>query len=149
MRNHSRAVFWRTGALAITLVGVVQLAWLQHRDALSGRSISSPVGFAQVWSAYRVSGNDRQDWDPQDLHQTLEDSELELLEDVFIDGNASPQLPFLQEEEVDWCSEAEYLDGEWVPRDEEVTMDNIRSIFKYSVRSKKARTDINTLVLNT
>lgn len=33
----------------------------------------------------------------------------------------------------DWCTEEEYLDGEWVKREEEVTMDNIRKIFHYTV----------------
>lgn len=33
----------------------------------------------------------------------------------------------------DWCTEEEYLDGEWVKREEEVTMDNIRRVFHYTV----------------
>lgn len=33
----------------------------------------------------------------------------------------------------DWCTEEEYLDGEWVKREEEVTMENIRRIFHYTV----------------
>jgi hypothetical protein len=33
----------------------------------------------------------------------------------------------------DWCTEEEYLDGEWVKREEEVTMENIRRVFHYTV----------------
>lgn len=33
-----------------------------------------------------------------------------------------------------WCSEAEYLDGLWVKRTEPVTPQNIRKIFKVTVR---------------
>lgn len=33
----------------------------------------------------------------------------------------------------EWCTEEEYLDGEWVLREEEVTLDNIRKIYKYTV----------------
>lgn len=36
-------------------------------------------------------------------------------------------------QESNWCSEAEYLDGAWVTRDEQVTLDNIRRIYKYTV----------------
>lgn len=137
MRTHSRAVFWRTGALVITLVGVTQLAWLQHQDALSGRSISTPIGFSQVWSAYRVASVDEpQDWNaeyPQARLEYIEDQS----EDAFASGNSRPQALFKQED--DWCSEAEYLDGEWVSRDEIVTLENIRSIFQFQVRSKNRR----------
>lgn len=37
----------------------------------------------------------------------------------------------------DWCTEEEYLDGEWVLREEEVTLDNIRRIYKYTVSMGK------------
>ncbi|KAJ9105555.1 hypothetical protein QFC19_003537 [Naganishia cerealis] len=30
-----------------------------------------------------------------------------------------------------WCSPSEYLDGEWLMREEEVTLENIREIYKY------------------
>lgn len=33
----------------------------------------------------------------------------------------------------DWCTEEEYLDGEWVLREQEVTLENIRKIYKYTV----------------
>lgn len=47
-----------------------------------------------------------------------------------------PKLPSQDQQyktTVDWCTEEEYLDGEWVKREEEVTMDNIRRIFQYTV----------------
>jgi hypothetical protein len=34
----------------------------------------------------------------------------------------------------EWCTEEEYLDGEWVLREEEVTLANIRKIYKYTDR---------------
>lgn len=36
-----------------------------------------------------------------------------------------------------WCSEAEYLDGLWVKRSEPVTPENIRKIFKVTVRPSR------------
>ncbi|KAJ9096804.1 hypothetical protein QFC21_005075 [Naganishia friedmannii] len=36
----------------------------------------------------------------------------------------------------DWCTEAEYLDGEWVKRDEEITLQRLREIYKYTDRGK-------------
>jgi hypothetical protein len=33
----------------------------------------------------------------------------------------------------DWCTEAEYLDGEWLQREEEVTLDRLREIYQYTV----------------
>lgn len=39
----------------------------------------------------------------------------------------------LEGDESEWCSEAEYLDGAWVTREEEVTLDNIRRIYKFTV----------------
>jgi hypothetical protein len=33
----------------------------------------------------------------------------------------------------EWCTEEEYLDGEWVKREEEVDMSNIRKVFSYTV----------------
>lgn len=32
-----------------------------------------------------------------------------------------------------WCTEKEYLDGEWLEREEEVTLQRLREIFKYTV----------------
>ncbi|KAJ9096757.1 hypothetical protein QFC21_005027 [Naganishia friedmannii] len=32
----------------------------------------------------------------------------------------------------EWCTEEQYLDGEWVVREEAVTLDNIRRVFKYT-----------------
>ena len=33
----------------------------------------------------------------------------------------------------DWCTEAEYLDGEWLKRDEDVTLMRLREIYQYTV----------------
>lgn len=33
----------------------------------------------------------------------------------------------------DWCTEAEYLDGEWSKREEEVTLARLREIYQYTV----------------
>lgn len=46
---------------------------------------------------------------------------------VPLDGNGWKKIG-------DWCTEEEYLDGEWVKREEEVTMENIRRVFHYTVR---------------
>lgn len=142
MRSHSRsrAVFWRTGVTIITLVGVVQLAWFHHSDSPSFvRSASSPIGLSQVWSAYWGAPDAAQDWDSL----RYERQELETLEDAPESGSSAHQAHFKQEEY--WCSEAEFLDGEWVLRDEEVTMENIRSVFQYTVR-KGLRRDLYLLI---
>lgn len=49
-----------------------------------------------------------------------------------LDGGDSDQM-VLEGDESEWCSEAEYLDGAWVTREEEVTLDNIRRIYKFTV----------------
>ncbi|KAJ9108626.1 hypothetical protein QFC20_003324 [Naganishia adeliensis] len=46
---------------------------------------------------------------------------------VPLDGNGWKKIG-------DWCTEEEYLDGEWVKREEEVTMENIRRVFHYTDR---------------
>lgn len=33
----------------------------------------------------------------------------------------------------DWCTEAEYLDGEWLKREGETTLDRLREIYQYTV----------------
>lgn len=35
----------------------------------------------------------------------------------------------------DWCTEAEYLDGEWLKREEDVTLARLREIYQYTVSS--------------
>ena len=42
----------------------------------------------------------------------------------------------------DWCTEEEYLDGEWVKREEEVTTNNIRRIFQYTVSRRTVCSDV-------
>lgn len=39
----------------------------------------------------------------------------------------------LEAKRGDWCTGKEYLDGEWLKRDEEVTLPRLREIFKYTV----------------
>lgn len=49
-------------------------------------------------------------------------------------GHGKQGQAALQVKRGDWCTEKEYLDGEWVKRDGEVTLDRLREIYKYTVR---------------
>jgi hypothetical protein len=126
-KRHSRAVFWRTGAFIITVVGVLQLAWLHHSGPTPFRkSAKPPIGLSEVWSDYRASPDASPDWDVPGVHRQPH----ETTDGLASSGGTNQQTAFKREE--NWCSESEYLDGEWVTRDEVVTMDNIRKIFGYT-----------------
>lgn len=112
IRSYSRGIYWRTGAVVLTIVTLAHLSYVHHDSSAAATEYISTLGLAESWNA----------WSPSvDAWRSGSDMLSGGKEQHVLEGQS------------DWCTEAEYLDGAWVTREEEVTMDNIRRIYKYTV----------------
>lgn len=114
IRSHTRAIYWRTGAVVLTFLTFAHLSYVHHDSSASASEYISQLSLKESWNA----------WSPaMDSWR----SGMQMLE-----GGDDDQM-VLEGDESEWCSEAEYLDGAWVTREEEVTLDNIRRVYKFTV----------------
>lgn len=137
-RTYLRTSYARIGGLLFLVFGLTTLLAyrLQAPFPQAASTLTSTDGFSNSWVdtvlqrvAEWIPGDD--EWEDFRIHDTShydEDSE---------EGDGSTQQKVLVQHPPPrghWCSEAEYLDGLWVKRGEPVTPQNIREIFKVTVR---------------
>lgn len=136
-RTYLRTSYARIGVLLFLVFGLTVL--LAHRLQAPTRAVS-PIATAAT--AVRTSWTDTllrrvADWIPEDDEwEDFQINDRSSYEDGFPETDpARQQKVFKKQGPRDhWCSEAEYLDGLWVKRKEPVTPQNIRKIFKVTVR---------------
>lgn len=133
-RVRLRRVHVRTGSLLLLVVGIIVLLVTRSVVFPKGTSPTAGTGTPQSWRhtfIQRLFGNGE-----------LEDDDFHLnvpfYEEPLINRNQAQQsvqkttrLPHLE-----YCTEAEYLDGGWTKREEPVTPDNIRRVFKLTDKAR-------------
>jgi hypothetical protein len=68
-----------------------------------------------------------------DSRTSLESNTTSLKKALHLDKRGTVMAEGNPMKHGDWCTEAEYLDGEWLKREEEVTLDRLREIYQYTV----------------
>jgi hypothetical protein len=137
-RTYLRTSYARIGVLLFLVFGITVL--LAHHPQAPTRAASpiatAATGVSTSWTdtlLRRVA-----DWIPEDDEwEDFRINDRSSYEEDFPETDPARQQKVLKKQgpRDHWCSEAEYLDGLWVKRKEAVTPQNIRKIFKITVRS--------------
>jgi hypothetical protein len=136
-RTYLRTSYARIGVLLFLVFGITTLlAHHLHAPTRAAAPFATAVtGLGTSWTdtlLRRVA-----DWIPEDDEwEDFQINDRSSYEEDFPETDPARQQKVLKKQgrRDHWCSEAEYLDGLWLKRKEPVTPQNIRNVFKVTVR---------------